>query len=61
MFARLAVDASDRDRIGESWNYVTSPRLYSVKQEKRITLKIHKKSSFQPKKEIFAESCSVRY
>ena len=24
MFARLAVDASDRDRIGESWTEVTS-------------------------------------
>jgi len=27
MFAQLAVDASDRDRIGESWNDVTSPNL----------------------------------
>ena len=27
---------------------------------KKITLKIHKKSTFQLKKEIFAESCSVR-
>ena len=25
------------------------------------TLKIHKKSRFQPNEEIFAESCSVRY
>ena len=30
-------------------------------QEKKITLKIHKKSRFQPNEKIFAESCSVRY
>ena len=28
---------------------------------KKITLKIHKKSGFQPNEKIFAESCSVRY
>ena len=30
-------------------------------QEKKITLKIHKKSRFQPNEKMFAESCSVRY
>ena len=30
-------------------------------QEKKITLKIHKKSRFQPNEKIFAESCSVLY
>ena len=30
-------------------------------QGKKITLKIHKKSRFQPNEKIFAESCSVRY
>ena len=28
---------------------------------KKKTLKIHKKSRFQPNEKIFAESCSVRY
>ena len=28
---------------------------------KKITLKIHKKSRFQPNEKKFAESCSVRY
>ena len=28
---------------------------------KKITLKIHKKSRFQPNEKMFAESCSVRY
>ena len=62
MFARLALDAGDRDRIGESWNDVASPSLRFIRSStKKSTLEIHKKSSFQPKKEIFAESCSVRY
>ena len=30
MFTRLPVDASDRDRIGESWNDVTIPSLSSL-------------------------------
>ena len=29
-------------------------------QEKK-TLKVHKKSGFQPNEKIFAEACSVRY
>ena len=61
MIARLAVDASEQDRIGGSWNDVTSPSLRLLGQARNITLKIHKKSSFQQKKEIFAKSCSVRY
>ena len=28
---------------------------------KKIPLKIHKKSRFQPNEKMFAESCSVRY
>ena len=28
---------------------------------KKKTLKIHKKSRFQPNEKMFAESCSVRY
>jgi len=27
MFTRLSVDASERDRIGQSWNDVTIPSL----------------------------------
>ena len=62
MFTRLPVDASDRDRIGEPWNDVTSPSLRFTRScRKKKTLKIHKKSRFQPNEKIFAESCSVRY
>ena len=63
MFTRLPVDASDRDQIGEPWNDVTSPSLRFTRscRKKEITLKIHKKSRFQPNEKIFVESCSVRY
>ena len=48
---------------GEPWNDVTSPSLRFTRscREKKITLKIHKKSRFQANEKIFAESCSVRY
>ena len=59
MFTRLPVDASDL-RTLERCHYPQSS-LHSVVQGKKITLKIHKKSRFQPNEKIFAESCSVRY
>ena len=63
MFTRLPVDASDRDRIGEPWNDVTSPSLRFTRscRKKKKTLKIHNKSRCQPNEKNFAESCLVRY
>ena len=48
---------------GEPWNDVTSPSLRFTRscRKKKKTLKIPKKSRFQPNEKIFAESCSVRY
>ena len=48
---------------GEPWNDVTIPSLRFTRscRKKKITLKIHKKSRFQPNEKMFAESCSVRY
>ena len=45
MFARLAVDASDRDRIGESWNDVT---IHSL----RFTQSCSQKNYFENSQKI---------
>ena len=58
MFARLAVDANDRDPGMTS--LAPDFALFGLAGKKN-TLKIHTKSRFQPNEEIFAESCSVRY
>ena len=58
MFAQLAVDGSDRDRIGESWNDVTSPNLRFT----RLCRKNSQKIEFQPNEEVFANlaQCDIK-
>ena len=59
MFTRLLVDASDRENPGMM---SLAPVFASLGREgQKITLKIHKKSRFQPNEKKLAESCSVRY
>ena len=55
MFARLAVAASDRDRIGESWNDVNSPSLRFTRSSTKNYFENSQKIEFSTKERNFCE------